>query len=427
MRALTAAFVLLSAHAASAACIVPSAHDRPPSGHPAKETFHLRADYPAALPTKEAYPWEQFDFRTDWQGYLRAVLAYAREGNDDPSVDWYVERNARRAWYHAPWMHWGDSGREYIHGLTRERSPAARDLRPQTVRGLQAWAVGAYNDRGGYTLGQVWRKLCDPDATKALFEEGTVSFKLLFTDATVAQIPWLDRTLEWQAHINPAGGGTTRTVRTVRLIQVDVGIRDSRAAETGWVFGTFVYRGDAPGATIWDRLVPASLQWGNDPTVVPGGPIQESRINADLNGKSFGWPERPFLGWHGRANGPIDNQVSSCLSCHGSAQFPRSVAYGNLYQANMNLTDTQRVAVYFRNIRPGQLFDANTPRAVPLDYSLQLQAGFERLCRSYTNGELAGEPEPAVCSHARAVADQLPPGVRAATQALTVRGANQPQ
>jgi hypothetical protein len=61
---------------------------------------------------------------------------------------------------------------------------------------------------------------------------------------------------------------TALKLLTVRLLQVDVAIRDSRArTTTGWVFGTFVYDGNATGETPWDRLVPVGVMWGNDPRV----------------------------------------------------------------------------------------------------------------------------------------------------------------
>jgi hypothetical protein len=313
-----------------------------------------------------------------------------------------------------------ESGREFIHGLTRERPPRDGDLLPGVKGNAQSWAVGAYNDVGGYTLGQVFSNPCNPDLNKALFAEGTVSFKLLFTTATPKTLPFLEGTKKWQADIwttleqrRDSNGRiipTKRDIQDVYLLQLDIAVRDNNATETGWVFGTFVYRNDAPGETVFDRMVPVSLQWGNDPKKSPDEVLEETRINPDLAGKNFGWKERPWFGWHGRANGPIDNKESSCLSCHGSAQFPRSTSWGNLISSNPSppqqkiRDDAHRMAVYFRNIKPGELFDPTTPSAKALDYSLQLQSGMERMCSSFragstrgTNKDLAGLPVPNVC------------------------------
>ena len=38
---------------------------------------------------------------------------------------------------------------------------------------------------------------------------------------------------------------------------------------SGATFGTFIYNGNAPGATPYERMVPVGLMWGNDPGVTP--------------------------------------------------------------------------------------------------------------------------------------------------------------
>jgi hypothetical protein len=56
------------------------------------------------------------------------------------------------------------------------------------------------------------------------------------------------------------------------------------ASDTGWVFITWVYDPDAPGARPWDRLVPVGAMWGNDPEFArqpggvdpKGGPLRET-------------------------------------------------------------------------------------------------------------------------------------------------------
>jgi hypothetical protein len=53
-----------------------------------------------------------------------------------------------RPWYHAPWMHYGDAGREPLHGLTSERYTPPRELSATQQRTTQTWAVGFYNAAG---------------------------------------------------------------------------------------------------------------------------------------------------------------------------------------------------------------------------------------------------------------------------------------
>ena len=141
----------------------------------------------------------------------------------------------------------------------------------------------------------------------------------------------------------------------------------SRAASTtGWVFGTFVYDGNAPGATPWDRLVPVGLMWGNDPTRVgTTQTLQQTKVNAQLQ-----IPQH--LGFEKRLNGPVDNPRSSCLSCHSTAQIQPDLSRPTRDAIPPANASAATLRLYFRNIKAGAPFDSN---ALALDYSLQLQNG----------------------------------------------------
>jgi hypothetical protein len=350
----------------------PDARDTPPPGWKGP-VFRLSQDYPAAMPDAGDEPWLQFDFRTQTVQYLNAVLGYALEGNVD--VDFQGQDNAVRMWYHAPWLHADQAtGREFIHGMTRERFSPPRDLAPTQTRTVQNWAVGMYNARGGFVLGQVWKNHDDPDPRQAQFPEGTVAFKLLFTAATVAQVPYLKNSLEWEADINRSHGTGHRP--KLRLLQIDVAVRDSRAdSTTGWVFGTFIYDGDAPGQTVWERMVPVGGMWGNDPDKLDDdGPLEETFINPDAR--------VPHLGYKGRLNGPIDNRISSCLSCHSTAEIPTDLSERPTREIP-HVDDPDDVARYFRNIAAEQPF---TSGRLAVDYSLQLQSGIAQWAQATEGG-----------------------------------------
>jgi len=352
----------------------PSTDDTPPAGWTGP-VFALSQDYPAAAPAPQPLPWKAIDFRTSPVTYARSVLRYAMQGN--VAVDWRGQDNAVRTWYHAPWMHRGSRGRELVHGLTRERDSGPGDLHPDQTGTYQNWAVSLYNALGGFTIGQVWADPEAPDATKALFPEGTVAIKLLFTMAPPDDVPTLLGAPEWEAFV-----GAPQQIRTVRLLQVDLAVRDDRAdATTGWVFGTFVYDPAAAGTAgmrPWDKLTPVGIMWGNDPALLgTGQPLQESKINP--RGRAL----VTHLGWEGRLNGPVDNPVSSCLSCHGAAQDP----IGGTLPRTTSQTSLQR---FFRNIPAGVAFNADRDDDhVSTDYSLQLAMGM----RSQRQA-LGVEPEP---------------------------------
>ena len=342
----------------------PDARDEPPAGWTGP-VFRLSQDYPATLPVLGDAPWLKLDFRTQAVDYLNAVLGYALDGNT--AVDFQGQDNPVRKWYHAPWLHANPrSGREFIHGLTRERDSRPGELAPTQTQPAENWAVSMYNPRGGYVLGQVWKNRDSPDPTQARFPDGTVAFKLIFTTATVDQVPVLKGTLEWQADTNRAKDAGPRP--TVRLLQIDVAVRDSRAdATTGWVFGTFIYDGNAPGATVWDRMVPVGDMWGNDPEQLTShGPLAETVINPDAR------PLVQHLGYRGRLNGPIDNAASSCLSCHSTAQIPSDLSERTVSPLPPSGASPAVLAQYFRNVEAGTPF---TDGEMSLDYSLQLQNG----------------------------------------------------
>jgi hypothetical protein len=355
----------------------PDAHESPPSGWTGP-VFRLSQDYPVSQPSPEAKPWKQYDFRSEPDKYMRAVLDYVCEGNVE--VDWVVQNNPKRRWYHAPWMHYGDSGREFVHGMTRERTSRPKELAPTQTTSFQNWAVGFYNPSGGYALGEVWKNATAPDVSKARFPDGTVGAKLLFTEASVAEVPFLKESKEWDANIVKAPSNPkVREVRKVRLLQLDIGIRDDRAdATTGWVFGTFVYEGSAAGDTPYRRMVPVGLMWGNDPGVTPdqvaaGTKLKETWINPSLQQPHNGFVIRVAgPGWAGRANGPVDNPASSCLSCHSTAQIPTASG-----MTPGNETDINKILRWFRNIKAAEAFDPG--QAVSADYSLQVSSGILNL------------------------------------------------
>ena len=343
----------------------PADHDKPfgswdpeypPPPAEASSAFKLSQDYPVRYDDNEKFPWENVDFRHEPMEYLRVVLKYCLEGMDE--AKFVAQDNKVRPWYHTPWQHDDGqaangqnangsrgrlrAGREYVHGMTKEKDADPGDLHPKQDEKAQAWAVGFYNQRAGYTFGRVFRTPSGyPDPSQATFPAQAVSFKLLFTDATEEKIPFLKESLKWKANIyestDPARNGEKipRVNRDMRLLQIDVAIKDPRvASSTGWVFGTFVYDGGASGATPFDRMAPVGLSWGDDPEAKPRGPkvsdgafvnerLRETKINATLlERRGVDYQNSALLrhlGLDGRLNGPVDNAGSSCISCHGRA------------------------------------------------------------------------------------------------------------
>ncbi|HEY9104180.1 hypothetical protein [Chitinimonas sp.] len=329
--------------------------------------FRLSQTYPIQL-NSDAQPWLQYNPTTQPGEYLQAALAYFYEGNlrNDVEESFDPKKNKVRNWYNAPWQDYGLNGREFVHGLTRERVSRPKELAPQQTSMWNNYAVGFYNAPGGYTIGKIWADHGKPNADLGNMPEGTLAAKLLFTTAPVSEVPYLQGSPEWKAYLfkdvnNPNPKPTSpRGIVTVRLLQIDIAVKDSRVANlTGWVFGTFVYGGgpNGPAGSGWTNVKPVGVMWGNDPGYSGSGPLQETWLNADV--------KMPHVGYQGRLNGPVDNPVSSCLSCHATAEMPP----GTMIPPN-----GQDPSPWFQNIKSGTPFNAGRK---PLDYSLQLQVGLQ--------------------------------------------------
>jgi len=347
------------------------------SGSAGERQFQVKLDFPSDPPSSTNLPWKSINFEQQPEAYIRALLAYGIK--DNIGVDWRIEDNTVSRWCHAPWFH---SQRERLHGMTLERGSRVKELHEGQLASARNWAVGFYNDIGCFALGKIWKDPTFPKTKDFAFPDGAYSIKLLFTTASTRDVPYLTGSKEWSAAIN-----NDNTAATMRLLQVDVAVRDTNAdSHSGWLFGTFIYDAYAPGLTVWEKLVPVGLMWGNDPTLTStqyeerGGVPKEAWINPAVAQKFFALP-RHNLGLHGRVNGPVDNPKAACLACHGRAlDWGRAVLRGTPQndEANQLLPlvvmpyDDAAVGNYFRNLKPNTPFVAGTQ---PLDFSLQVAGG----------------------------------------------------
>jgi hypothetical protein len=291
----------------------------------------VRYDPYAPITSVTEAPWLafRFDVPAEQAQYLEALKAYMLEGNvgaADVEDDFDVGNNPKRLWYHVPMMTTKPHARrEPHHGLTKERALRANQhgwIKNSDSNGLRTFAVGAYNWLGGYTIGKVFRdpnpQLADPAAAK--FIPGALVFKLLFAEYAPASIEAGDPLAgspEWKIQDVDASSAAQLPVR---LVQVDIAVRDARAAKTGWVFATFVYDKTIAAASPWAKLRAVGLQWGDDAGVTTPGGIVESWINPAVP-SVYQREDGLAFGRSGRLNGPVDNPVSSCISCHGTAQI----------------------------------------------------------------------------------------------------------
>ena len=358
------------------------------------------------------------DFKQDWRAYLLAVRKYAFEGNTGHpggyGNDFFLEENKVRRWYHVPWQHYGPTGREGYHGLTQEGPIASQMLAPSQTQTSHAYAVGFYNDLGGYTIGRVWANADRPDlgfmSKGHGFPVGTVVAKLLFTTLNETQVPYLKNPVTWPAYVyasdadaNVPATDTTRITAPVQLIQMDIMVRDPRADSTGgWVFGNFMYNGALNAQSRWDNLAPVGIMWGNDPTVtvnLSNPTPTETKINPLLKETIINPNKNELppahLGWGYRLNGPVDNSLSSCMSCHSTAEYPVVTAilpFLNTPPVNPPAKQGEPASAewmrWFRNVKCATPFDPG--QAVSLDYSLQLAKSIQNFV-DYKNATVLGQ------------------------------------
>ncbi len=259
--------------------------------------------------------------------WLEAIQEYIYDGmnNQDP-----IDKNmnfrtgipgnliSENRWYHMPWLHTPASasdagrGREGVWGLTRELDllgPIHAHEWP-VVNGsdciAQNWGIGIFNEPGGYAIGRVFPPGTEENLVNFQFPKGTVSAKLLFTSALPENLPVVDGAMTIDAWIN--GNGTCKGARnkrrqtTMRHIQMDVMMRWGDGVDD-WIFGVFVYN-KANIGDYWQGMTPLGVQFG---------------VKRDETVKAS---EMQPNGYDGRLNGPADNPLSSCMSCHARAQWP---------------------------------------------------------------------------------------------------------
>lgn len=339
--------------------------------------FQNHYDFPTSPPDATALPWLPIDPLHNQSEYMMAILHYATKVNARDDIDWRIEDNKAEHWCNAPWFH---MLREPLHGMTSERVSRPYELHERQTIKAKTWAVGIYNDIACYGLGQIWGDPTSPKTRGFAFHDGAIGVKMLFTTATPSQVPYLTGSKEWRV-----AAGDNGAVITMRLLQVDISIKDKRAPN-GWFFGTFMYDAAQPGDTAYERLIPVGLIWGSDARLTANAYLtgaavaKESWINPIAAAHFYALP-RHTLGLFGRANGPLDNPMSACITCHQRAlDWGRAVLPGSpeekeagalLPDAPSDPFDETAAKRYFRDIGS----NSAVPGTQSLDYTLQVSKG----------------------------------------------------
>jgi hypothetical protein len=358
-------------------------------------------------------------------GYMNALKDYLAKSLR-PLVDAPSKWDAREArWYDMVWLGASDGkdptqGREVImntYGGQIVPSNSWSAPYTPTTKWMQNYGVIYYDEMAASMLGKVWADVYKPDLAALDFPEGSIVVKI--EAATVQPNEWpgpnntsvLENAAEWTVfrpttedqlkYKSDPSTPPPNVVQTVYPFQWAIKVKDSQAApETGWVYMAFVYDAWAEGQTPWDRFVPAGAMWGNDPVSA-----RQPNGRPESGGLTETWvnPAAPpffadTLGWGGRLAAPMDVAVrhdvilpsgqrhtgadgfraSSCLSCHGTSEFPFTI---NLYPSPnrtfpqdgmpfpMYAPGSEKWAEWFKN-RKGDVPQSGNIGAIALDYDL---------------------------------------------------------
>ena len=345
-----------------------------PSGY---RGFEGSYDYPKTPVKPKVYPWTRslngkpITTKTA-EEYMTIVKNYITEDmvvllGDNRKVGGKVKWNAgARGWYNEPWM---STIRDGVHGGYLGSSCFSPILFPKSglKEPFSTYVLVFYNDIAARSLHKVWGKTAmSPtlDNNAAIYDEGSIIVKAAFTTATEQTWEPMANALPWDIYLLEIDCATGKQAKSpslipTRLFQFDIVVKDSKAApKTQWVFSTVVHDPSQAqmkpnAATAWKNMNFLGVMWGNDPQATkPGETLRENWINPTAPIYS-----KETLGWGGRLSGPNDGSVqnppyyickgagcnvsnpctgdtcefvdtggkniamSSCMSCHSSAQY----------------------------------------------------------------------------------------------------------
>lgn len=308
--------------------------------------FKLHGDYDKIVKAKGKRPWEGLDITTQAGAEKFALTAldyfYDSLVQDDKNPNFnFIAQNIKLGkshWCHMPWLNVGESGREAIHGLTKERDLQASAIYPQVKNYPGAdWGIGFYNDVACDTIRKVFgtatAQNTPPNFKNVKFPNGSASVKILFT---TSQLPELKKSFTWTAHVcGPQE--TDRRLQNVKMVQIDLAIKDKsikgvKADADNWMMSTFYFDDTykpiinfknpllkSPILSGLTKMRPIGVQTGFDPST--SLILTNSKTNSAQN---VYYPKDDFK----LLNGPADNTKGSCMSCHGAAGTTLSMVPG---------------------------------------------------------------------------------------------------
>ncbi len=294
------------------------------------QRFLPKLDYHKIKISEKSRPWKGKSILTEDEAKKVAdiVLDHFYDGmvqnllNKDDNLNAQKTPAENPQWCHMPWLNIGNSRREFVHGLTKERDIEPSPIFPNAGKTPETqgtdWGIGYFNDIGCSTINKVFgntsKFLPIANFNLAQFEDGAASIKVLFT---TAQLPEQKNSFSWYANVS-LPGFNVRRLQQIRLIQIDVAIKDSTV------------RGTDPRANNWFMM---TYYFDNtyNYTYTSQKRLRNTAVESLLKmrpvGVQFGFTNKESIIFNGAftnnanglLNGPADNSKASCLSCHGVA------------------------------------------------------------------------------------------------------------
>lgn len=303
--------------------------------------------------------------------YTNALKDFIAEDMKQLLFDYQNWDAPTAGWYNLPWLTELDENnqpmvnklREPIHGTyVGSTFPPEMFPKSELSNTMSTHVLVYYDAVAASSLQRVWGESgMDPlsglEANGGQFPEGGIIVKSAFTTASGHEWPPIAGAYPWQIYAplaqNDDGSDNSppSQLQTVYLFQFDIIVKDTKSApDSGWVFTTLVYDQRVESEDPWDKMIPLGTMWGNDPDVISPQACDYLVVN-DCPELSETWINqgspvysRETLGWGGRLSGPNDGAVdinayvqnldksiapvpgryamSSCMSCHSSAQYP---------------------------------------------------------------------------------------------------------
>jgi len=165
------------------------------------------------------------NFAVMMQKYIYEGWFTNNKGNNESRPDWYFHpnRNKHRYWCTMPWMNPGSSGRDAIHGLTKEfpmgpshAFPVTFDLFKSFRKRKASWGTAYFNSVACQTFEGVFEENKNDGFNEPkwraeenkIYKKGFVSFKLLFNSMNEKQAETIgvhngkEGALRWRAHVS---------------------------------------------------------------------------------------------------------------------------------------------------------------------------------------------------------------------------------